>query len=76
MSFFSSLISSGAYVKVKEQKWCFAIEMSIGFGTLCGFVVTSHDDEHKLKEIIRDICKRHRRNSIPPCFTSRFTVSI
>ncbi|XP_011410337.2 PREDICTED: structural maintenance of chromosomes protein 6-like [Amphimedon queenslandica] len=63
----------GAYIKLKEQKWSVAIEICIGFGTLCGFVVTSHDDEYKLKGIIRDICTRHRSRFIPPVFTSSFT---
>ena len=65
----------GAYIRLKEQKWCVAIEISIGYSTLCGFVVTSHDDEYKLKGIIRDVCKKHHSNFTPPVFTSSFTVS-
>jgi chromosome segregation ATPase len=63
----------GLYIKVNQQKWCFAIEVSIGYNNLCAFVVDNHEDEVKFKRIAKDVISKYPKARFPTCFTSRFT---
>ncbi len=56
-----------------DHNWCQAIECSIGFYNLCGFIVDNQHDGDVLREIMQNVLRSHRGKPHPPVFTSSFS---
>ena len=57
---------------MKEQSWCCAIEVAIGFSSLIGFVVDNQADGDLLRDLIKRVLSSHHGKPHPSVFTSRF----
>ena len=59
-------------MKVRDQNWCFAIEIALGFNTLIGFIVDNQSDGDILRGLIKQTVSRHPGKPHPPVFTGAF----
>ncbi len=65
-------MSTGSFIKVKDQNWVCAIEVAVGFSTLIGFIVDNQADVDILRGIINQVLSQHRGKPHPPVFTGSF----
>lgn len=62
----------GAHMKVRDQKWAFAIEKCLGFQLMMGFAIHDYHDEQVFEDIVKRICPRGREQPKPITVVSRF----
>ena len=65
-------VHPGSYVRVRDQSWCCAIEVAIGFGNLISFIVDNQHDGNILREIIQQVSRNYPGKPYPSVLTSSF----